>query len=335
MNKDLILSKAYYDPRTGFVGADKLYQRVKSKGITLAEVKAWLKNQYVAQVQKPVNSGTGIPFSARSPKHIVQADLMFYDKFGQQNSGYKYILNLIDVYSRKGFAYPLKVKSDAKKNIETFLKSHKIVVLQVDKGTEFVNSELVTLCERNNVELSVAKPEDKQRQAIVERFNKTIRQMLGKYMQANGTKKWVDVLPKFVANYNDSIHSTTDQVPDLAFAGKVTVATRVPSEATLKKLRSFNSGDKVRRLLNRSTFQKSGKPRWSDQIYTISMVLPFSFKLKASNGVVLEGTYRIWELQKVDKVENIPQPKKRPVTRSVYKEAAVEAPNLRPRKKKN
>ena len=47
------------------------------------------------------------------------------------------------------------------------------------------------------------------KQAIVERVHRTIREMIGRYMQINNTKKYIDVLPKLVENYNNTQHSTT------------------------------------------------------------------------------------------------------------------------------
>lgn len=336
MNTDSILSKIYYNPRTGFVSADKLYARVKDDGITKEQVEKWLKTQYVAQVQKPVQIKAvhGIPFMAEKPNQYVQADLMFYDKYGQQNKGYKYILNLVDIYSRKAFSYPLKQKSDTKNDLVKFLKAKKPKFLQVDMGSELVNEDIVKACELYGVKLSIAKKEDKQRQSIVERFNLTLRQMLGKYMQAYDTKTWYDILPDFIKNYNENLHSGIGEVPNDAYSGKVEVEPKYPSEAALKLHGQFHVNDVVRRLMNRKTFQKSGKPRWSDNTYTIYIVLPFSFVLKGENGKQLTGTYRAWELQKVDKTENIPEKRKVITTgQPKYKAAPIEKPSTRATKK--
>ena len=51
--EELLRSK-YYDPKTGFVSAQKLYQKVKGRGVTLKQVQQWLSNQETVQVQKEV-----------------------------------------------------------------------------------------------------------------------------------------------------------------------------------------------------------------------------------------------------------------------------------------
>ena len=196
-------------------------------------------------------------------------------------------------------------------------------------GGEVAGKDIANIVQKHGGRLSVARAEDHTRQAIVERYNKTIRMMLGKYMQASNTKKWVDVLPAFVKNYNSNFQSGIKAVPNNVFTGKEKPVVRQPTKEALNQMKKFNYGDKVRRLLNRNTFQKSGKPRWSEQIYTIDVVFAFSFKLKSSNGRQLQGTYRPYELQKVDVVEK--EPEKRGVLRgdAKYREMPVERPKTR------
>ena len=115
---DAYFSKIWYDPATGFVGADKMYDRVKSKGYSKKQVQDWLKKQYVYQVQSQKPNPQYIPFDA--PKGVYQADLMFYEKLFRQNNGYRYILNIINIHSRKAWSIPLK-KKDARTAIENFV----------------------------------------------------------------------------------------------------------------------------------------------------------------------------------------------------------------------
>ncbi len=50
--------------------------------------------------------------------------------------------------------------------------------------------------------------------AIVERFNPTLKQKFQKYMVANDTKKWLDALPDVVYAYNRSQHSYHSERPN-------------------------------------------------------------------------------------------------------------------------
>ena len=49
---------------------------------------------------------------------------------------------------------------------------------------------------------------------IIERFNRTLRGRIDKYMTTNKTKKYIDVLNKLVKNYNNTVNSATGEIPN-------------------------------------------------------------------------------------------------------------------------
>lgn len=49
---------------------------------------------------------------------------------------------------------------------------------------------------------------------LIERFNKTLRGLLDKYMSLNKTKKYIDALPDLIANYNNTTHASTKEAPN-------------------------------------------------------------------------------------------------------------------------
>ena len=94
-----ILKQTYYNPKEGLISLDKLYQKVKDKGISREQVKQFIKSQAVAQIHKPVNKKRDyIPITSPAPNNIYQADLIDLKKLSHFNSGYKYILTIIDIY---------------------------------------------------------------------------------------------------------------------------------------------------------------------------------------------------------------------------------------------
>ena len=46
---DKLIKSSYYDPEYGLFSATKLYQKLKDKGVTLNEVKDFIKKQEVGQ----------------------------------------------------------------------------------------------------------------------------------------------------------------------------------------------------------------------------------------------------------------------------------------------
>lgn len=104
------LQRLYYDPRTGFVGADVLWRNAKKAGVkvTLKTVKEWIAKQEVAQISAPRRTNYN-SFVPRAPLDQFQIDLVVLDnahKFG----GFEYILTCVDTFSKVGDAVALRGK---------------------------------------------------------------------------------------------------------------------------------------------------------------------------------------------------------------------------------
>lgn len=68
---------------------------------------------------------------------LYQADLIFMDKYSRDNNGFKYLLTVINCFSKYAWAIPLKRKTSAEvsKAFETILKEHGAPKnLQCDQG---------------------------------------------------------------------------------------------------------------------------------------------------------------------------------------------------------
>ena len=48
---------------------------------------------------------------------------------------------------------------------------------------------------------------------IIERFNKTLRDKIRKWILINHTKKYITILPSLVGSYNTTVHSSTGLTP--------------------------------------------------------------------------------------------------------------------------
>ena len=104
----------YYNPKTGYKSAVKMYKTAKEKGInvSLKQVENFIWNQPTAQLNKQKNRKVSYNhIVANHVNDVWQADLLDVQKWKRFNHGYRWILNVIDVYSRFAFAVPLKTKS--------------------------------------------------------------------------------------------------------------------------------------------------------------------------------------------------------------------------------
>jgi len=132
----------------GFVGADKLYGIAKAKGIkmTMPQIKDFIKSQEVAQLHKQpqVLKKNEIPITVDGKRTEYQMDLMDESAFASQNRGYRWILAVENVWSRKSSCIPCKTKSP--NDVLVALKlaidelGGKPVQIVSDSGTEWMGS---------------------------------------------------------------------------------------------------------------------------------------------------------------------------------------------------
>jgi len=296
-----ILKEIYYNPATGFQSKKKLYEVAKEKGITKQQVDYFLKSQEVYQLHKrPEKPKRYIPIIAKEPNEILQVDLLDLSNLATSNGGIHFILLAIDVFTRKAYVKPLKNKTgDAVvKAFEHVIKETKPSIIQADQGKEFINSQFKSLLKENNVELQLIDVGDHNKLGIVNRFCRTMREMLNKYMTAYKTTRYNDVLDKLVENYNKSKHSTISHSPNEAskHVSEIQRLNTVRYKTALQSEIHFKVGDKVRCIVNLEAFEKHTLPKWSKTVHTIVSKTEHSYVL--SNG----KSYKPYQLQLISDV---------------------------------
>ena len=98
--------------------------------------------------------------------------------FFRSNKGCKYLLTVIDVYSKYGWIVPLKTKTGKEVAIRKLFRNGHLSRLWTDKGTEFYNRQLKSVLEANDVILYSTEIEDKS--SVVERWNRTMKNIMWK-----------------------------------------------------------------------------------------------------------------------------------------------------------
>ena len=136
-------------------------------------------------------------------------------KYAWHNNGYKYILTIIDVYSRRAWAIKLKSKESKEviSAIKPILINEKVKLLHTDNGSEFTSNEFRNMCQSLNVKQIFGTPYTPHSQGHIERFNRTLKSMIYKYFTWNDTKIWINIIDKFVDSYNNTKHSVTLEKP--------------------------------------------------------------------------------------------------------------------------
>ena len=133
------LYELYYNPKTGFTSARKLYLKL-NKQVPMSQIKAFLERQQVHQLHTEKKSNRAFkPITVYSVNDQWQIDLIDLSRYSNWNAGYKYLLCGIDVFSRKAFVVAIKMKSDTTNAMKSVLDVQKPILIQSDNGTEFLN----------------------------------------------------------------------------------------------------------------------------------------------------------------------------------------------------
>ena len=234
---------------------------------------------------------------------IFAADLVEMQKFAKLNKGYRYLITCIDIFSKFACVIPLKDKKGItiKNALEKIFKERKPKFLWTDRGTEFYNKQVQDLLNENNIKLySTNNSEIKS--AVIERFNRTFKNMMYKKFTENNNTIFYNILDELVNNYNNKYHSTIKMSP--IEASKKTNEKKIKNIYNFEKTRKlgkFKIGDRVRISLEKNIFKKSYETNWSQEIFVIYDIkysnIPYYY-LKDLNNEKLQGTFYEQELQK-------------------------------------
>ena len=124
--------------------------------------------------------------------------------------GFRFLLCVIDIYSKYAWVIPLKDKKGIRvtnvfqKNLDELnRKPHEI---WVDKGSELYNRSMISWVEKNDTEMYSVHNEGKS--AIAERFIRNSKNKIYKYMTSIAKNVYIDKLDDIVNKYNNTYHST-------------------------------------------------------------------------------------------------------------------------------
>ena len=303
MAKRQKIHQLWKDPAMGLTGVARFQRKLHNLGILVSkeDLKALLSvnpahtlfTYYAKDKKWNTITETGVG-------HGMQMDLMDMSKIATRNKNFHWILCIIDVYSRYAWAFPLKRKTQT--HVYNVLKAWLGTLtlpprrMTSDAGTEFTSRKVKDLLVSYNITQYLNQTGDKTTTGIVERFNRTLRDLMGRNFVRLGKLQWVDDLPKLVMNYNQSRHSTLGATPDDVYHHRVEPKARpVRREQFL-----LQEGDRVRVLLPRGVFdKKAGAQRWSTTIYTVSRRHGFKYFIKNARNEELKTKYRPSALKKV------------------------------------
>jgi len=312
-----VMEEVYYDAGNtgGYGGVKRLRQAVAAPAPTprIPETQTWLKGQRTYTLHKPARKRYSTrPYKTAGIDQQWQADLVEMIPYARENEGYRYLLTVIDLFSR--FAWPIPIKDKTGPEVARAFRTQIFEAsgrrpqrLQTDDGREFDNRHVQHLLNLQNIQFFTVKSQFKA--AVVERFNRTIKTKMWRYFTHRGNYRWLDVLPEIIRAYNASVHRTIGMAPinvnnENEHALWTVQEERGPQKVSTREPRErFNVGDYVRLSKAKRVFAKGYLPNWTEEVFTISQVLnntqPTQYKVRDYRNEEIQGSFYGPELQKV------------------------------------
>ena len=313
---DTVLKTLYFNPKSpvSFGGVQELYKAVKRlkrfKTVKRNDVTTWLNGQKTYTLHKPIRKR----FPRR--KTVVagidqqwQADLSDLQTLSKFNNNKRYLLCVIDVFSKYAWVTPIQNKSGKTliQAFQTIIRSskRKPLSLQTDKGSEFKNKDFQKYLKKQNIHyFTTENPETKA--SIVERFQKTLKTKMWKYFTHNQTRKYIDILKDLVTGYNKSFHRSIQKRPiDVNKSNEVEVTRSLygKKKYVSKKSRTLDVGTMVRINKTKRTFDKGYLPNWTQELFKIIHVnqlsSPTTYIVEDLAGERIKGTFYRHEIQAI------------------------------------
>jgi hypothetical protein len=319
------LSSLYFDTSNpaSYSGVEKLYQYIKSEGkfkIGRHKIRKWLQSQQAYSLTR--GARRKFPRSRVIVEGIDSQwdmDLMDMVDLAKHNDGYKYVLMVIDIFSRFAYCEPIKTKKggDVVNALERILSgSRKPKTVRTDRGMEFRSKEVNKYLQHMDIHHFYALNTETKAN-FAEICIKTLKHKLFRYMIKNRTQRYVDVLRNIVLSYNSTIHRSLGDKPiniTKESEGESRLQQyllRTKGRPTNNRIRhyKFKVGQTVRVSHVKSVFDREYSQKWTGEIFKIKSrfkrdnVCVYTL-IDWANEEKIDGTFYEQELQAVSVDEN-------------------------------
>ncbi|XP_033755026.1 uncharacterized protein LOC117337977 [Pecten maximus] len=321
-----LIDGVYYDLNNGgaFLSPTKVHQVLKSRGFNspgLYKIRRYIQSLDDYSLQKPVKrSFKRARVEVSGPYEEFQADLADVSNLSKQNGGIRFLLVVIDVFSRFLWVEPIKTKT-TKDVLDAFRKiidrSKKPKRVYTDAGKEFTGNLMKQYCKDNGIKCFISLNEKKA--SVVERLIRTLKTMMYRYFTKYRTYEYADKLQDFVKSYNATPHSSlngitpkdvnkTNEADLFAYMYLRKKHTRPSVRKTVQKPKfRFKIGSLVRISHLKQPFTRAYQQQWSSEIFKVKkrflrQGIPQYQLIDFLNEPIMGNFYQA-ELQRVDKDE--------------------------------
>ena len=320
MDVDRLLSDLYYTTGlpTTYSSIDRLWKAAKrvNTRVKKEDVEAWLLAQDVYTLHRRARKRL-----SAEPRVYVKGideqwaiDLCDVSNISEFNDGCNFILTVIDVFSKFAFAEPVMRKTGpvTTRSMEAILQrtQRRPQRFESDQGKEFYNAQFSALCRRENIHHFSSQSSHKA--SVVERFNRSLKELMYKHFTARNTYRWTDVLDSLMDTYNKRYHRSIGRSPESVsdeneaevyrklFAKK---PKRGPAKTTSGDAKTrVKAGDFIRISKKKHIFEKGYLPNFTEEVFKVAKVItnhtPHRYELEDMAGEKIVGRFAPEEIQK-------------------------------------
>ena len=181
--------------------------------------------------------------------------------------------------------------------------------IQTDLGKEFYNSHVPAYLKKHKIIHYTLNSQFKA--ALVERFNRTLREKFNRYFTYSGQKVWYKILPSIIDTYNKTKHKGIFNMRpiDITPSTEMDLWHMQEDESTgqlRKKTKDIPLLNYVRisKIVN-SPFKKNFDQNWSDEVFRVIKIdtstTPTMYVLEDMNKEVIVGKFYKQKLQDIGK----------------------------------
>jgi len=239
-------------------------------------------------------------------RDLAQVDLA--DFSNNPDTGHHYLLGLIDVHSRYVWACAIrrKTSSDIITALKLIFKSYKPRNLMSDSESGIMSKACQKFLRTNDVNHYTTN--SPTHCPHIERYWRTLKSKLSRYMFAKRTQLWLEAVKKIVHALNRTVTRAHGETPyDVVHDPEATLRADIKmfSYKDYKtSARPLSLGQLVRISTVKRGFQKEGDGGWGNEVFKISRVKrthgePIMYLLKDQGDEPIRGAFYRDELQKV------------------------------------
>ena len=146
---------------------------------------------------------------------------------------------------------------------------------------------------------------------VIERFNRTLRELMMKEFVKNNNTIYYIILPKLMEIYNNRYHSTIKMKPiEVNKNNEKYIKENIYTYNKTTKFPKSKINDLIRiSLKRRNIFDKpSANIKWSEELFEIHSIYKsnvITYKIKDLNDEIIEGIFYERELQKIKNTSGV------------------------------